>query len=57
MSQFGYGFLGRTVFLHRQFLGRDHVDQRAFDQRRKPPVLLAIKQRVRPERMERELLA
>src|SRR5947207_3058620 len=57
VSQFGHGFLGGPVLLHRQFLGRDHVDQGALYPRRKPPVLLAVKQRVRPERVARELLA
>jgi hypothetical protein len=57
VSQFSYGFLGGPVLLHRQFLGRDHVDQKALYPRRKPPVLLAVKQRVRPERVARELLA
>jgi len=29
VSQFGHSFLGGSVLLHRQFLGRDHVDQEA----------------------------
>ena len=43
VSQFGHGVLSRPVFLHRQLVGRDHVDQGALYRRRKSLVFLTMR--------------